>query len=133
MEADAQITFIYVADLERSTTFYRDRLGLELVLDQGGCRIFAVAGAAYLGICRRSDRPPAPGGTIVTLVVDDVDGWHERLSAAGVTFDHPPRRNDAYGIYHTFARDPDGYLVEIQRFDDADWAAPAERGRASSR
>ena len=38
----------------------------------------------------------------------------------------PPAHNPRFGIYHLFLRDPDGHLVEIQRFDDADWAKGGE-------
>ena len=32
-----------------------------------------------------------------------------------------PVMNATYNIYHFFMRDPDGYLVEIQRFLDPNW------------
>lgn len=117
---DAQITFCYTPDLERTAAFYAGILGLELVLDQGACRIFRVRGDAYLGFCRR-DGAPRPDGVILTLVSDDVDGWYRSLAARGVSFDKPPAHNPDFGIYHCFLRDPAGYLVEIQRFDDARW------------
>lgn len=112
---DAQITFLYVADLERAAAFYGGVLGLELARDQGACRIYQVAGHGYLGVC--GHRPPEPGGVIVTLVSDDVDGWAERLTTAGYQVDGPDH-NERFALYHLFVRDPDGHLVEIQRFDD---------------
>ena len=112
---DAQITFLHVADLERSAAFYGDLLGLRLARDQGACRIYHVAGDAYLGLC--DHRPPEPGGLIVTLVADDVDAWAERLRSAGHEVEGLAW-NDRFAIYHCFARDPDGHLVEIQRFDE---------------
>ena len=57
----------------------------------------------------------------MTLVTDEVDGWHRRLTAAGVPVEQAPRDNDTYRVYHAFYRDPDGYLLEIQRFHDAGW------------
>jgi catechol 2,3-dioxygenase-like lactoylglutathione lyase family enzyme len=70
---DQFVTFLYTRDLERSAAFYGELLGLPLVLDQGGCRIFRVARDAFIGICRCSEaRPCSPGGVIVTLVSDDV-------------------------------------------------------------
>jgi catechol 2,3-dioxygenase-like lactoylglutathione lyase family enzyme len=115
------ITFLYVEDLERSGRFYAGTLGLPLVVDQGSCRIFRVATGAFLGACERPGRS-SPAGLIVTLVSDDVDGWHDRLTALGVPVEQAPRQNDVYGVYHAFYRDPDGYLVEIQRFHDLGWA-----------
>ena len=117
---DSQITFCSVADLQRTSKFWGQLIGLPLVLDQGTCRIYRTVGGAHLGFCQREDPGPV-GGIILTLVSDEVDCWHERLQEAGVELEHGPRHNPTYGIYHFFARDPDGYRVEIQKFDDQDW------------
>lgn len=113
-----QITFLYTRDLAATAQFYERVLGLSLARDQGDCRIYHVCGDAYLGFCRRAQAPAEPVGVILTLVTPAVDAWYERLSAAGVTFLEPPKLNPKYGIYHCFLRDPSGYLVEIQRFED---------------
>ena len=110
------ITFLHATDLERATRFYTELLGLPLVRDQGTCRIFRTAPGAYLGFCTHLDAPH-PEGVILTLVADDVDGWYETLKARGVEFVKPPACNPKYQIYHCFFKDPDGYLLEIQRFD----------------
>ncbi len=115
-----QITFLYTRDLETTACFYEDVLGLPLVLDQGSCRIYRVSGGGYLGFCRRAemaDPPPgAPPDVIVTIVTDKVDEWYDFLSQQGVAFEKPPAVNPQYNIYHCFLRDPNGYLIEIQRF-----------------
>ena len=121
---DAQITFCYTRDLERCARFYEEVMELPLVLDQGTCRIYGTAGDAYLGFCAKDDAP-RPGGVLLTLVTDDVDGWHRRLALRGVEFPKPPAPNPEFGIYHCFCLDPDGYVIEIQRFDDPGWANPA--------
>ena len=117
---DAQITFCYTRDLPRTARFYEEVVGLRLVLDQGGCRIYRTAAGAYLGFCGRDDAD-RPAGVILTLVTDGVDAWHARLSERGVEFEKAPAHNPEYGIYHCFFRDPNGYLLEIQRFDDPHW------------
>ena len=123
-----QVTFLYVRDLERSERFYRDVLGLEEVLNQGLARIYRIGrGNAFLGICLSSavqQAPPpdrAPLGVIVTFVVDDVDGSCAALKAKGVAFEKEPAINTTYQIYNCFFRDPDGYLLEIQRFLSPEW------------
>jgi catechol 2,3-dioxygenase-like lactoylglutathione lyase family enzyme len=120
---DQHITFVSVSDLERSHEFYGDTLGLALVLDQGDCRIFEVTPTAFVGVCVRPDAV-SPDGIILTLVTDDVDAWHDRLVAAGVVCDRPPNHNEKYDLYQAFYRDPDGYLIEIQRFLDPAWSQP---------
>jgi catechol 2,3-dioxygenase-like lactoylglutathione lyase family enzyme len=119
--ADQLITFLYTKDLEATARFYQDVLGLRLALDQGNCRIYRVSAAGYLGFCRREAAPPRPEGIIVTIVTEDVDRWYELLQARGVSFEKPPAHNPTYGIYHCFLRDPNGYLLEIQRFETDSW------------
>ena len=116
-----QVTFLYTRDLASTTHFYEDILGLQLALDQGDCRIYRVSRDSYLGFCRRAVTPQEPTGVILTLVTPDVDEWHRFLSDRGVTFDKPPSLNPKYNIYHCFLRDPNGYLIEIQRFLDPSW------------
>lgn len=117
---DQQITFLLVADLEASTTFYRDVLGLAVVLDQGDCRILRITETAFIGICERSDRAD-PGAVLITLVTDKVDERHQQLIAASVTCEKTPQLNPRYNVYHAFYRDPDGFLVEVQQFRDEAW------------
>jgi catechol 2,3-dioxygenase-like lactoylglutathione lyase family enzyme len=93
---EKQITFLYTNDLTTSAQFYEDKLGLELWLDQGSCRIYSV---------------------IFTLVTQQVDEWYEYLKKLGVEFEKPPTFNEKYKIYHCFLHDPNGYLIEIQRFN----------------
>ena len=119
---DSQITFLYTRDQARSAEFYEDVLGLELVVDQGSCRIYRVLGSsAFIGICQREDANEQSAEIIFTLVTPDVDGWYRRIVARGWPCEHPPRRNETFDIYHFFLRDPSGYLIEIQRFARDDW------------
>ena len=124
---EQQVTFIYAHDLERTAEFYGAVLGLEQVLDQGACRIFRVAGEAFLGVCSKGKRSPEPGGVILTLVTPEVDAWYQRLEARGVPLDGPPARNETYRIYNFFAHDPNDYLVEFQSFLDPAWPKPVDR------
>jgi catechol 2,3-dioxygenase-like lactoylglutathione lyase family enzyme len=119
---EALITFIYVDDLERSHRFYGEELALPLVLEQAHCRIYRVSAAGFIGVCASGDRPTTPQGVIITLVRDDVDAYCAELAARGVELEKPPTANERFAIYHAFLRDPDGYLIEVQRFDDPHWA-----------
>ncbi|MEH2070858.1 MAG: VOC family protein [Nostoc sp.] len=120
-QIDQQVTFFYTHDLNVSTEFYEQKLGLELWLDQGTCRIYSVTGSGYLGLCQTSETSiPSTenqSGVIFTLVTQQVDEWFEYLQERGVKFEKPPTLNKKYNIYHCFLRDPSGYLIEIQRFE----------------
>ncbi len=117
---DSQIVFLIAQDLHATGEFYERTLGLPLALDQGKCRIYKVAEKAFLGFCGREEMP-AVDGVIVTLVTPDVDERCEELRARGVQLEKEPVYNPDYKIYHCFLRDPNGYLLEIQRFEDPRW------------
>jgi catechol 2,3-dioxygenase-like lactoylglutathione lyase family enzyme len=117
---EQQITFLNTAILSETAEFYEEKLGLELALDQGSCRIYRVCAGAYLGFCSR-EGGARPDGIILTLVSADVEGWHLQLESRGVVFEKAPTYNAAYDITQAFLRDPNGYLIEIQRFEDPRW------------
>jgi len=124
-EFSAQITFCYTADLQRTAAFYEGALGLALALDQGTCRIYRTAPGAYIGFCSRASAP-RPDGIILTLVTDDVDGWFLRVKSSGANVIKEPAPNPQFQIYNCFVNDPNGYLIEIQKFTDPRWESPGD-------
>jgi catechol 2,3-dioxygenase-like lactoylglutathione lyase family enzyme len=133
---DQMVTFIYARNPAASHEFYERALRLPLVLDQGGCRIYRVAAEAFLGVCRaRPGQTLTVGegrdkGAVLTLVVKDaaaVEAWGRRLAQAGVQLDTPPRYSPEYDVDHLFARDPDGYWVEVQAFRSKNWPRKGAR------
>ena len=125
IKIDSQIVFLATSDLSRTADFYEKILGLPLALDQGKCRIYKVACEAFIGFCKQDD-PPSVQGVIITIVTRQVDEYCDQLRARGVVFEKDPVLNADYNIYHCFLRDPNGYLVEIQRFEDPEWAKNTE-------
>jgi catechol 2,3-dioxygenase-like lactoylglutathione lyase family enzyme len=122
---EQQITFLYTNDLEATSHFYEEVMGLPLALDQGSCRIYRVGADSFLGFCQRETVSDPSSDVILTLVTPEVDRWHSFLSEQGIAFEKPPALNPRYNIYHCFLRDPNGYLIEIQRFLDPAWASAA--------
>ena len=116
-----QITFLYTTDLIKTAEFYEQVLGLEMVLDQQACRIYKTAPGAFLGFCRRDQVSNDHPDIILTLVTPEVDEWHQVLVRRGVAIEKPPAINPKFNIYHFFFRDPNGYLIEVQKFLDPAW------------
>ena len=120
---EQQVTFLYTPDLAATARFYEDIMGLDLVLDQGTCRIYRVSHDAFIGFCERAD-PVQPQGIIFTLVTQAVDQWYDHLLAQGISFEKTPQVSTKFNIYQCWFRDPNGYLIEIQQFLDPAWPAP---------
>ncbi|MFZ5916441.1 MAG: VOC family protein [Chloroflexota bacterium] len=115
----SQITFLYYQEMAPVAAFFQEILGLELVEDQGWARIYRVAGAAFLGIVagEKGFHAPRPeNAVLVTLVVDDVTAWYERLRASGVEMLSQVQHRADIQIRCFFFRDPGGYTFEVQQF-----------------
>jgi catechol 2,3-dioxygenase-like lactoylglutathione lyase family enzyme len=116
-----QVTFIYTRDLAAGSAFLKDKLGLEMVLNQSDlCHIYRVTGTTFLGICTNRQPPKEPGLTY-SLVTSDVDGLYEAWSARGVVFDGPPEFHERFNVYSAFFTGPEGYRFEIQEFRNPAW------------
>lgn len=116
-----------VADVGRSVAFYRDRLGfaVEAEYDDPPYATLALAGTR-LSLAEQGhpaeDRPgvelvvadPSCVPVVLVLEVDDCRGTYERLLGEGVPFLAEPY-SPPWGGSRCFARDPDGYLVELEQ------------------
>ena len=104
------VVYLYVSDMERSASFYRDLLGIPLEGDEhwqeaslGGTRFALHQTHEVIGALS--------AGTIhLNLEVDDIDGAAERLAAAGVDVEETMR--DDWGAAVRIS-DPDGYELYL--------------------
>lgn len=79
--------------------------------------ILRITSNLFLGICYRLKLPNDKAKIVViSLVADDVDTWHEYLISRGVLIHQATEINEDYQIYNFFIKDPDGYLLEFQKF-----------------
>ena len=125
---EQNVVWLYTADLERLAAFYRDVIGLPQVLDQGICRVFQVSPTGFLGVCDKPGRPLGTKGMVFTFLVADVEAAYQHFKARGVAFDGPPNMSGGRTVYSCFFRDPEGYLLEFQEFNDPRWPYPEGRG-----
>ncbi len=117
------IVFTYTDDLPTASRFFKDVLELDFVVDQGPCHIFRLSATSFIGVCHLSDRPTEKGGVTISMVSEEVDEWHDFLTAKGLEYVAKPAHSDRFGVYSSLFMSPDGYRLEIQRFDDAAWDA----------
>jgi catechol 2,3-dioxygenase-like lactoylglutathione lyase family enzyme len=123
---DLKETALYVENLERAMTFYRDVLGLKiLVADRRFCA-FDVAGKHILLLFTRGASVEAtelPGGTIpphdaagqihAAFSIDAVElpAWESHLGTHGIQI--LSRVRWPRGGQSLYFRDPDGHLLEL--------------------
>ncbi len=129
--AHSELTrLLVVTDIERSTAFYRDVVGAELVREYGGTSaVFRLAGTWLLlvtGGGPTADKPtvtfappddPDRVSSEMTFRVADCHAVYALLQSRGAVFLTPPV-DHGYEV-RCFFRDPDGHLLELSEVGTA--------------
>jgi catechol 2,3-dioxygenase-like lactoylglutathione lyase family enzyme len=125
-EATDLTRLLVVADIERSTAWYRDVLGAEVVNEYGGTSaVLRFVGAWLLLVTGgepTADKPtvtmappsdPDRASTELIIAVTDCRAAHAALAARGAEFLADPVEYP--WEVRAFFRDPDGHLFEISQ------------------
>lgn len=102
-----------VRDLGQSVAFYKDKLGLPLIMQEPALALLQ-CGPIMLGLSRGhvTMAPHVSGATEVVFAVENVRAAQKELSARGVTFLGEPRQATQTEWASHF-KDPDGHLLSI--------------------
>lgn len=118
----SQITFLYFDDLLEGKQFFEQTLGLKVVYEPEWAAVYEVTKGAYLGAVdakRGSIASEVRGGTLVSLTVDDVMPYYEKVSKSkAVTNVSEIKVFEDIGIKSFFFKGPMNYDFEIQQFTD---------------
>jgi|SRR5947209_2783078 len=117
------VVVLFVSDLDRSKTFYRDTLGFEVTFEDEAGVYFELEGAALMLLTHDGARDlltteavasPRPAGTTSQLVafVEDVDQVHRELVDQGVEFVREPVDRE-WGMRTAHFKDPEGNIWEL--------------------
>ncbi len=106
------IFFLSTRNLLSMVEFYKERIGMDVWLEQADCIIFQ-HGNLLLGFCKRDHADTDGMITFFFDTNDKVDQFYNKFKESSVG---PPKTNKKYGIYHFFCKDPEGRDVEFQRF-----------------
>jgi catechol 2,3-dioxygenase-like lactoylglutathione lyase family enzyme len=113
--------FYYYRDVNGARDFYTGLLGFETVADYGFAKMLRVGPSSYLTLVeeeRGMHSSEEPKSVTLAVVTEEVEGWWEYLSAAGVDMRADLDPGDGRPHDGFVARDPEGYLLEFERFND---------------
>lgn len=112
------ITFLGTKDLDLTSNFYLNILGLTIYKDQGICRIFNITNESKIGFCTHIPVVTNEKTPLITFITEHVDEVYNNLKELGIEVTKKPEINNKFRIYHFFMKDPNGYTIEIQKFLD---------------
>ena len=106
------VTNVDTKDIGQAKLFYRDILGLELLMDLGW---IATYGSSKEMTVQISFASQGGSGTVtpdMSIEVDDVDTVLQAMEQAGFKLEYGPV-NEPWGVRRFYVRDPFGKLVNI--------------------
>ena len=113
------VTDLAGSDLAASAAFYRNLLGLEVVMDHGWVVALTPSGRPGIQLMVVSKDETAVVDPQVSIEVDDLDDVWQRASRIGADIVHP-RSVESWGVERFFVRDPAGNIINILTHHAAD-------------
>ena len=119
MKWEGNINFYGTDNLEKTDNFYKKFFDLEIYKDQGQCKIYNIPGAGMIAFCEHMEVLTKDKSPIITFLTDNVDEVYEEFKKMdGIKIENAPVKKENFNIYQFFAKDPNGYTLEIQKFLD---------------
>jgi len=119
MKWEGSISFFGTNDLEKTDQFYKKFFDLDIYKDQGKCKIYKIPGAGMIAFCEHMEVLTKNKSPIITFLTENVDEIYDKFNNMdGIELTTKPMKNEKFNIYQFFAKDPNGYTLEIQKFLD---------------
>jgi catechol 2,3-dioxygenase-like lactoylglutathione lyase family enzyme len=96
----------------RAAVFYKDVLGLDLLMDHGWIRTYGLPADMTVQLSVASEGGSGTPVPDLSIEVDDVDTAFARMKAAGFAIEYGPI-DEPWGVRRFYVRDPFGKLVNI--------------------
>lgn len=112
MQVQRIVANIATTDVAKADAFYRDILGLDLVMDHGWLRTYASSAqmTVQVGVASQGGSDtPVPD---LSIEVDDLAEALRRVEVAGIPVEYGPV-DEPWGVRRFYVRDPFGKLVNI--------------------
>jgi catechol 2,3-dioxygenase-like lactoylglutathione lyase family enzyme len=112
--------FLYYKDLPAASEFYEEIIGLEKVGEFDNANLFRISFDSYLTLVdekKGMHRSSEAKSVALALLTDDLNAWRDHFKAnkVPIKYDLKERGGSAHDGF--VAIDPEGYLLEIERFN----------------
>ena len=99
-------------DVSEAAAFYRDILGLKLVMDHGWFQTYGSDAKMTVQVSFGSEGGSGTAVPDLSIEVDDVDSALARFKKANVPIEYGPA-SEPWGVRRFYVRDPFGKLINI--------------------
>lgn len=120
MIIDGCITFFYYNNLEEASNFYQKIMGFKKVLDVDFAQLYKIFDNVYVGLVdgeRGSIKPSEKKSVMLSIFVDDVDAWYEKLKEKGLEI-NPPEEPGYLKMKVLIFKDTEDYAIELLQWQE---------------
>ncbi len=116
MKVKRIVANVATPDVDKASAFYKDLLGLEVLLDLGWIRTYGSGAKMTIQMSVMSEGGSGTAVPDLSIEVDNVEQALARCRKARIAIEYGPA-NEPWGVRRFFVRDPFGKLVNILRHD----------------
>ncbi len=116
MKVKRIVANIETADVTKAEHFYRDILGLDLIMDLDWVRTYGSGSPTAVQISFAAEGGSGTSVPDISIEVDDLDAALQKFEQASVRIEYGPVK-EPWGIRRFFVRDPFGKLINILQHD----------------
>ena len=112
MKVKRIVSNVATSDVQKADAFYRDVLGLKLVMDLGWIRTYGSGAKMTIQVSVASEGGSGTAVPDMSIEVDNVEEALMRVRKAGIAIEYGPA-TEPWGVRRFYVRDPFGKLINI--------------------
>jgi len=106
------VSNVATSDVDKASAFYKDILGLEVLMDLGWIRTYGSGAKMTIQVSVMSEGGSGTAVPDISIEVDDVEETLTRVRKAGIAIEYGPA-TEPWGVRRFYVRDPFGKLINI--------------------
>jgi len=106
------VSNVVASDVEKASAFYKDVLGLKVLMDLGWIRTYGSDAKMTIQVSVMSEGGSGTAVPDISIEVDDLEDALTRVRKAGIPIVYGPK-NEPWGVRRFYVRDPFGKLINI--------------------
>lgn len=112
MKVKRIVSNVASSDVEKADAFYKEVLGLKVLMDLGWIRTYGSTSKMTLQLSVMSEGGSGTPVPDISIEVDDVEEALVRVRKAGIAIEYGPA-TEPWGVRRFYVRDPFGKLINI--------------------
>ena len=116
MKVKRIVSNVAASDVEKASVFYKEVLGLKVLMDLGWIRTYRSGSKMTIQISVLSEGGSGTAVPDMSIEVDDIEEALTRVRKASIPIEYGPK-TEPWGVRRFYVRDPFGKLINILRHE----------------